>query len=51
MTTVAGSGGGGGDICCFFFKKPFLVIFDSDNPLILCRLCVRDPLESLYDTW
>ena len=28
--------------------SPF-VIFDSDNPLILCLL--EDPLEYFYDTW
>ena len=30
--------------------SPF-VIFDSDNPLISCLLCKKDPLEYFYDTW
>ena len=31
--------------------SPF-VIFDSDKPLISCRLCKsKTPLEYFYDTW
>ena len=30
--------------------SPF-VMSDSDYQLILCLLCVKDPLEYFYDTW
>ena len=31
--------------------KPQHNILDSDYPLILCPLLVKDPLEYFYDTW